>query len=171
MTSEIRFRLTHGDLAIQHSLYQRAIDRHLRRERWSLRDNLACVVIAFAYVVPLMLFLTSDVGGLKPIVLYFTVAPWVVVSMAYYIARRRSMTHVAAQASEFVLRLEGSDLHLETGKLESTIRREAVKSVGSLKDHLALSLENGAVVLIPRRAFPCQEVESAWRNALTSEAT
>lgn len=81
------------------------------------------------------------------------------------------MVQLAAQASEFVLRLEGSNLRVETGKLESTIGREAIRSVDPLKDHLALSLENGVVFLIPRHAFPCQEVESAWRNALTGEAS
>lgn len=169
MTSEIRFRLTQGDLATQDRLYQQAIGQHLRRERWSLGANLASIVFALAYAVPLLLFLASDVGRLKPFVLYFTVAPWVVVPAVYYLARRRYMAKVVAQASEFVLRLEGFDLHVENGNLESTIRREAVRNVRALKDHLALWLENGAVFVIPRHAFQCQEAESAWRNALTSE--
>lgn len=157
-------------MAIQDSRYRRAIDRHNRRERWSLRNNLASTAFALAYAVPLVLFLASDLGPLRLPVLYLIVAPWVVVCAAYYFGRRRYLVQIARQTSEFVLHLEGSDLRVETGKLESTIRRDAITEVGTLKDHLALVLENGAVVLIPRHAFPCKEVESAWRSALAGEA-
>lgn len=102
------------------------------------------------------------------LVAYLIAAPWLMLALPLYLNFRRKYKLIAGGPTEYELELSDAILHVRCGNLSSSVLPGGMKAVERLGSHLALTLENLAVFLIPLTACSSEEEIDRWLSGLRS---
>jgi hypothetical protein len=165
MPHTIRFALDGATARLTEKLQTDIAAERIKRRR-SKRSILIAAIFGVLYAPPGIVFLSTQEGPLAALVAYLIVAPWLMLALPLYLTARRIQRLGAKGAAEFEVEFSGTVLHIRCGNLSSSVFPGGMKSVERLREHLALTLENFAVFLLPLSAFSSEEEIERWLSGL-----
>ena len=174
MPHTIQFTLDASTTKLTQKL-QSSIAAERIKQRRSKRTVLIGVIFAVLYTPPLIVFLSTQQAPLIALVAYLIAAPWLLFALPIYLHARRMLRRGAMAPAKYELNLSEAALHIRCESLSSTVLPGGMKAVERLREHLAVTLENFVVFLIPLSAFSSEEEIEHWQSGLrglcTAEST
>lgn len=166
MPHTVRFALDAANAKLTEKLQSDLATERIKQKR-PKRSTLIAVIFAVLYTPPSVVFLSTQEGPLIALVAYLVLAPWLLFALPVYLAAKRVQKRLRAKdPAQFDVELSESALHVRCGKLSSSVFPGGMKSVERLSAHLALTLENSAVFLIPLTVFSSEEEIERWLSDL-----
>jgi len=165
MPHTIRFALDGATAKLSGKLQTEITAERIKRTR-SKRSILIAMVFSVLYAPPSIVFLSTQEAPFVALVAYLVVAPWLMLALPLYLTARRVQKLDARGTTEFQVELAADVLHIRSGKLSSSVFPGGMKSVERLREHLALTLDNFAVFVIPLSAFSSEEEIERWLSGL-----
>lgn len=165
MPHTVRFTLDASTAALTQKL-QSNLSAARTRQRRPKRIILISALFAVLYTPPLVIFLSTQQAPLIALVAYLVVAPWALFALPIYLIARRTLRRSAMPPATYQIELAEAALHVRCGSLSSSVFPGGMKAVERLREHLAVTLENLAVFLIPLSAFSSEEEIEHWQSGL-----
>lgn len=165
MPHTVRFTLDASTAGLTQKLQSNASAGRARQQR-PKRIILISVLFGVLYTPPLVVFLSTQQAPLIALVAYLIAAPWVLFALPIYLIARRMLRRSAMPPATYELELAEAALHVRCGNLSSTVSPGGMKAVERLREHLAVTLVNFAVFLIPLSAFSSEEEVERWQSGL-----
>ena len=169
---EINYELTPADLDARDAYFRDFVKQKLRPHLWTSQSILEGILGGFLFFVPAMFFVTSHRWNSIIFVGYLVGIAFGLTKLFAFINRKRCrklLEENLASEGKITIRSTPEGIELRSKNSTTQLKREAIQSVASLKEHLILQLGPFNGVVVPLRAFHDKSQTQEFLEAIKSQ--